>query len=51
MSDVFGVWTSVACLWLAVWGMSGSLRVAAAVAGLIGMLAAVALLIDVGDDT
>lgn len=50
MPDVFGVWTAVACLWLAVWGMSGSLRVAAGVAGAVGVLVAVALLIDVGDD-
>jgi uncharacterized membrane protein (GlpM family) len=50
VSDVFGVWTATAFLWLAVWGMSGSLRVSAAVAGLVGCLVAAATLIDVGDD-
>lgn len=50
MGDAVGVWTMTLFLWVAVWGMSGSLRVAAAVAGVVGMLAAVALLIDVGDD-
>lgn len=50
MSDVFGVWSATGFLWLAVWGMSGSLRVAAGVAGMVGLLMAVALLIDVGDD-
>jgi len=49
--NVFGVWTAVALLWLTVWGMSGSVRVASAVAGLVGCVVAVALLIDVGDET
>ena len=47
---MFGVWTAAAFLWLALWGVSGSVRVSSAVAGLVGCVVAAALLIDVGDD-
>lgn len=51
MGNVFGVWSVSVGLWLAVWGMFGSVRGASAAAGLLLCVAAAAVLVDVGGDT
>ena len=50
MGNVLGVWSASAGLWLCVYGLFGSVRGAAGAAGVLLLLASLALLVEVGGD-